>query len=136
MHLWLTLYFHWAGLVYTQKEFSEEFTAIFLTILPISHAFYLSFIFKHFLKTFIDFRETGREKEREILMWDRNIDWLLPIHTPTGNWTCNLSMCPDWELNSHPFGVRDDTPTTEPHQPGLFGFKIFYSNVILFYIYF
>ena len=32
---------------------------------------------------FIDFRERGRERER-------NINWLLPVHAPTGDRTCNL----------------------------------------------
>ena len=47
---------------------------------------------------FIDFRERGRERERE-----RNINvniYQLPlIHTPPGDQTHNLSMCPDWESN-------------------------------------
>ena len=47
-----------------------------------------------------------RERERE-----RSIDWLPPISTSNGDQTYNLSMCPDWELNLQPFGVRDDALT-------------------------
>ena len=63
----------------------------------------------------IDFREKGsgereeRERERER---ERNIDLLPLIHTLTGDLTHNLSMCPDVELNSQPFALWDDTPTT------------------------
>ena len=30
---------------------------------------------------------------------------------PTGDGTCNLGMCPDWELNLQPFGVQNNAPT-------------------------
>ena len=52
-----------------------------------------------------------REREREISMWERNIHWLLPMHTSTGDWTPNLGMCLDWELNLPPFGVWENTLT-------------------------
>ena len=38
----------------------------------------------------IDFRARGREGER-------NIDWLLLIHTPTRERARSLDMCPDQE---------------------------------------
>ena len=41
-----------------------------------------------------NFRERWREGERETLMWERQINWLPLICACTGNWTCNLSMCP------------------------------------------
>ena len=44
-------------------------------------------------------------------MWERNIDWLLPTHATTGDWTHNLGMCPDQESNPQHFGVQDDAPT-------------------------
>ena len=50
-------------------------------------------------------RERKGERERE-----RERDWL-HICTPTRDWTQNLGMCPDWESNLQPFGVRDDAPT-------------------------
>ena len=56
-------------------------------------------------------------------MWERNIDRLPPTHTPSRDQNCYLGMCPDWELNPSPFGVRDDTPTnwvTWPGQDGTF----------------
>ena len=70
---------------------------------------------------FIDFRETewGGAREREPVMWERNIDWLPPIRAPTRDWTWNLGMCPDQESNPQPFGVQDDTPTNRATQPGL-----------------
>ena len=58
---------------------------------------------------FINFRERG--KERETLIWERNINWLLWARAPPGdqmstpacaltrNWTCN------------PFGSLDNAPT-------------------------
>ena len=46
-----------------------------------------------------------RERERE-----KNIDWLPPIHTPTGDWTHRLGMCPDWKLNPQPFNVWGNAP--------------------------
>ena len=52
-------------------------------------------------------RERGVGGERE-----RNINWLPPICALTGDWTCNLDMCPDRELNPQPFGVWDDAPTS------------------------
>ena len=61
---------------------------------------------------FIDFRESGRERER-------NIDWLPPVHALTRDWTQNLGMCPDWELNLQPFGVWDEALTNRATQPGL-----------------
>ena len=41
---------------------------------------------------FVDFREEGRERER-------NIDQLPPKGALTGDLTHNLGMCPDQELN-------------------------------------
>ena len=61
-----------------------------------------------FFLNFIDFyteRETEGEKGREISMSERNINWLPPVCTPTGDQTHNLGMCPDWGLNLQPFGV-------------------------------
>ena len=50
-----------------------------------------------------------REKERNIDV--RNINRLPPIHTPTGDGTHNLDICPDRELNLQPFGAWVDAPT-------------------------
>lgn len=58
------------------------------------------------------FRERGRERERDI-------DWLSPMHTPTGDRTHNLGMCPEGESNLPPFGVWDDVPTNWATWPGL-----------------
>ena len=52
-------------------------------------------------------REREREGERETLMWERNINWLPPLHTLTGDQTHHLGMRPDRGLNPQHFG----TPT-------------------------
>ena len=57
---------------------------------------------------FIDFF-FERERDRDIDM--RNNHLLPPVHTPTGDRTHSLGMCPDWELNLQPFGVWHDAPT-------------------------
>ena len=63
----------------------------------------------------IDFRERRRERarERETLMWERNINGLPPVHTPTGDQTSNLGMCPDQELNPQCFQEYYRTDWTE-----------------------
>ena len=81
--------------------------------------------------TLTDSRERGREGERgrETSMAERNMDWLPLIWTPTWDRTWNLGMCPDWELNPWPFGLRDDAPTNwaTPARAGNF-YLIFSSN--------
>ena len=66
---------------------------------------------------FIDFREKKGERHTETSMWERNIDWLPPIHVPTGDWTgdqkCNLGICPEQESNPKPFGIWDNLQITE-----------------------
>ena len=42
-------------------------------------------------------RGKGREREKETLMWKRNINWLHPVRTTSGDQTYNLGMCPDWK---------------------------------------
>ena len=61
---------------------------------------------------FIDFTERGRERVRK-----RDIDvrekhhQLPPIGTTTEEQSCNLGMCPDWDLNSQRFGILHNVPT-------------------------
>ena len=62
------------------------------------------FLFVCFFKSspkgmLIDLRERGRERKKERNINVRNSDWLLLIHTQTELQTCNLGLCPDWELN-------------------------------------
>ena len=63
-------------------------------------------------------RGEGREKEREISMWERYINWFPLAHAPTGDLTCNPDMCPDWESNRWLFGSQASIQPTVPHQPG------------------
>ena len=63
----------------------------------------------------IDLREGGGEQEErergETLMWEKNIDWLPPVCTPTLDQIHNLGMCSDRELNLQPFGTQNNVPT-------------------------
>ena len=59
-----------------------------------------------------------RERERETSMWERNIVWLPPVPTPTGDRTCNLGLCTDLKLNPQHVGVWDDAPTNWATWPG------------------
>ena len=62
---------------------------------------------------FFNFRERRREGERE-----RNINVCLPLMHKR-DLARNPGMCPDWESNQRPFGLRTSTQSTEPHHPGL-----------------
>ena len=56
--------------------------------------------------------ESERERAREKHQCKRETaTGCLLICTPTGDQTCNLGMCPGWELNLQPFGLYDNTPT-------------------------
>ena len=61
----------------------------------------------------IDFREKGREGERQ-----RNIDvrektstGCLLVHTLTGDQFSNAGRCPNQESNPRPFSLQDEAPT-------------------------
>ena len=41
----------------------------------------------------------------------RSIHQLPLVCALAGDQTCNLVMCPDWELDPRPFGVWEDAPT-------------------------
>ena len=43
---------------------------------------------------------------------------------PAGDLASSSGMCPDWEWNQQPFGSQAGAQPTEPHQPGLFLFKM------------
>ena len=57
-------------------------------------------------------RGEGRETEWETLMWERNIDWFPLFCTPTGDWTRNAGMCPDWGYNWQLFALWDNAQPT------------------------
>ena len=52
----------------------------------------------------------GREREKKHRC-ERTINQLPPKWAVTGDWTCNLGMCPNQESNPWPFGLQDNTPT-------------------------
>ena len=72
--------------------------------------FYLILTRGHF---FIAFRERrrGEERERELSMWERNVDQLLLVSSRTGDRTHNWGVCPYWKSIPQSFGVWDDAPT-------------------------
>ena len=74
------------------------------------------------------YREDGRE--REILMWERNINWLPPIHALTGDRTHILGMCPDRESNLQPFTVRNNAATKWATWPGQESQNLKYHGII------
>ena len=49
-------------------------------------------------------------------MFERNINQMPP---PNGDLALNPGMCPDWELNWHPFCLQASAQFTEPCQLGL-----------------
>ena len=49
-----------------------------------------------------------RDGEGETSIWASSINWLSPLCDPTGDWTGNLCMCPDWESNQQHFGAEND----------------------------
>ena len=61
------------------------------------------------------FRERGKDGEREGEKHQCVVASSVP---PTGDLACNPGMCPDWELNWQPFGLRAVIQSTEPHQTG------------------
>ena len=93
---------------------------------------------EHFL--FLAFGEKGRDRGRE-----REKHWWLAscMHTDWEGRTCNLGMCPGWELNPQPFGYGTTLPPThnllimrwcsnQLSQPTSQGEKIF--NVSIFQV--
>ena len=65
------------------------------------------------------FLENERKRGREPSMWERNIDRLPLACALTEDWSCNLGMCPDQELNQQPFALQDIAQPTELHQSRL-----------------
>ena len=101
-----------------QKASYQEYDNLFLQLLLFTtviisypHSFPLQNKLHHnkicifLILSWAHFRERGREGEKH------------QCEQETGDWTCNLGMCPDQELNLGPFGLWDDTQPTEPHRP-------------------
>lgn len=49
-----------------------------------------------------------RDRDRDINVREKH-----PSVASLYNQTCNLGMCPNWDLNLHPFGESDNAPTSE-----------------------
>ena len=81
-----------------------------LLLLSVTQAVYFApfilFIFKVCLLILKRKKRRGWERERE-----RSKHWLPPIHSLMGCRTCDLGMCPDWDLNPSFFGLWDKAPT-------------------------
>ena len=73
---------------------------------------FLKYIFK---KILFNFKERGREGERE----GEKHQCVLASHAPpTEDPDCNPGMYPVWESNWRPFGSQAGAQPTEPPQPG------------------
>ena len=84
-------------------------------VFPRTHA-YISLFFLILTWGYIYCFERQRDRERT-MMWKTLISCLLYLPW-TGDQTCKLGMCPDWEPNPWPFGVWDHAPTKWAIQPG------------------
>ena len=77
----------------------------------------------------IDFRDKGREEERERgrapSMWERNMDRFPLFHLGLSP---HLSVCPDQESNSGLFRLWDDAPTNWATAGQ--GLQYFFDNVL------
>nr|KAF6399260.1 hypothetical protein HJG59_010155 [Molossus molossus] len=81
--------------------------------------------FGFFFFFFIDFREEGRKRDRNID--DREHRLAASCMTPTGDLACNLGMCPDQESNRPPLGAGVDAqPLNHTGWAGLALKKIFF----------
>lgn len=60
-----------------------------------------------------------RDRERVVLVLERNSDLLPPEYSPTGDGTGNLDMYPDPALNPQPLSAGKMLQLTEPYWPGL-----------------
>ena len=78
---------------------------------------YIWFYFFKRSYLFIISREREREGERQ---GEKHQCVVASCAPPTGDLAHNPGMCPDWESNPRPFGSQAGTPSTEPHQPGLY----------------
>ena len=76
------------------------------------------FFYLHQRTFFHCFREREEERERNVDVRERCIDWLPPGHAWPRDQTRNLGMCPDLESEPQPFGYRTTLQPTEPHGQG------------------
>ena len=67
-----------------------------------------------FIHSFI-FRERVREGERE---GEKHQCVIVSHEPPTGDLAHNPGVCPDWESNWRPLGLKAGTQSAEPHLPG------------------
>ena len=74
-----------------------------------------TFIHAHLKNILFIFTEKGKEEERG---GEKHQCVVVSHMPPTGDLARNPGRCPDWESNRRPFGLQDNAPPTEPHQPG------------------
>ena len=78
-------------------------------------------------------RKGGRKREKETLSWERNIDQLPLLWSPTRDQTSNPGMCPDQELNWRPFTLQI-TPNQLNHtSQGLSLLFLSHSYTVIFF---
>ena len=68
---------------------------------------------------YVLFLERLEEKQKETLVWERNMDWLLPKHTTSRDRTRALGMCPDQESTHGGLVYWVTLPPTEHPGRGL-----------------
>ena len=68
--------------------------------------------------------EERGERERETWKQERNIDRLPLLHTPMGDGTRNLGMCPDQGSDPQDLVYRTVLQPTEPPSQGLIYFLL------------
>ena len=83
------------------------------------------------------FRERGKEGEREgETYWyekHRLVVFMYTLKgTPTGDWTRNPGVCPDWEVNRQTFSFEGNTQPTEPHWLGQSSYLFTKNNLRYF----
>ena len=96
---------YWGPVPATQRTYEYNYR-------PVISNFTYIFIFKDFIYLFLEREEERRIQGREILMWQRNVDWLPFPCAPTGDWIHNPGMWPDQQLK--PFALPK-TPNQLSH---------------------
>ena len=90
-----------------------------------------------FVPTYFDFKERGREGEKEGKKCQHERETLVGCFAQVpqpGTKPATQGMCPDRKLNWRPYGLRENAQSTEPHQPGLKANSLLRIKVFLSYL--